>query len=180
MYGMVNKAIEQMVVAGHGEEVWERMKEKAGVDIEVFISNHGYPDEVTYSLVAAASETLGMPPEEVLESFGIHWILHTAHESYGDMMAAGGSTFGEFLVNLPQFHSRVSMIFPHLMPPGFACSDVEEKRLRLHYLSGREGLAPFVIGLIKGLGQHFKTPIQIEHALKKADGADHDEFVIAW
>ena len=58
MYGMVNKAIEQMVVMHHGEEVWEQIKEKAGTSIEVFISNESYQDELTYALVAAASELL--------------------------------------------------------------------------------------------------------------------------
>ena len=46
MYGMVNKAVEDMVCMHHGEEAWEQIKSKAGVDVEVFVSNEGYPDEV--------------------------------------------------------------------------------------------------------------------------------------
>jgi hypothetical protein len=180
MYGMVNKSIEEMVVSAHGEETWERIKEKAGVDVEVFISSEGYSDELTYSLVFAASDVLGVPAGEILEAFGVHWIVNTAQKGYGDMMAAGGSTLREFLLNLPQFHSRVSMIFPHLRPPEFACSDIQERSVRLHYRSTREGLAPFVVGLLKGLSQLYKTPIQIEHAVRRADGSSRDEFVVEW
>lgn len=44
MYGMVNKAIEEMLVMHHGEDLWEKVKAKAGVAVEVFISNEAYPD----------------------------------------------------------------------------------------------------------------------------------------
>ncbi len=180
MYGMVNKAIEELVISGYGEDIWEQIKLTAGVEEEVFVSTEGYPDAMTYALVGAASEVLKMPASDVLESFGKHWILKTAQNGYGDMMAAGGKTLREFLVNLPDFHSRVSMILPHLAPPKFYISDIEEKSVRIHYQSHRAGLSPFVVGLMKGLGERFSTPVIVEHAADKAAGADHDEFVVRW
>ena len=95
-------------------------------------------------------------------------------------MAAGGRSLQDFLINLPNFHSRVAMIFPHLSPPQFLCGEVAERSLRMQYRSQRAGLAPFVVGLFKGLGEMFATPVTVEHALDKATGADHDEFVIRW
>ena len=70
MYGMVNKAVEDMVCSMHGEAMWEKVKERAGVDVDVFISNEGYQDEMTYQLVGAASELSGTPPDQILEAFG--------------------------------------------------------------------------------------------------------------
>jgi len=180
MYGMVNKAIEEMVTAGQGEAVWEQIKQRAGVEDEVFVSTEGYPDEMTYALVAAASETLDTPVAGILEAFGVHWVVKTAQEGYGDMMAAGGKTLREFLVNLPNFHSRLSMAFPHLAPPQFLCSDVQERSVRLQYRSQRSGLAPFVVGLFKGLGQLFSTPVTVEQVADKSAVAAHDEFVVRW
>ncbi len=78
MYGMVNRSIQDMVETQHGTEVWARVLEHAGVDIEVFVSSEGYPDEITYGLVAAASAVLGVPASRVLEDFGVHWIMKTA------------------------------------------------------------------------------------------------------
>ena len=180
MYGMVNKAIEQMVVMHHGEEVWEQIKEKAGTSIEVFISNESYPDELTYALVAAASELLNVPQEKLLQAFGEHWVLHTAVESYGGLMRAAGRSVGEFLGNLPNFHARVSMIFPKLKPPHFECTDITEHALKLHYHSDRPGLQPFVIGLMHGLGKMFKTPVQVKQTQFKNQGHTHDVFSVAW
>jgi hypothetical protein len=169
-----------MVVSGYGQETWERVKEKAGFEDEVFVSTEAYPDELTYALVGAASSILKTPPADVLEAFGVYWVVKTAQEGYGDMMAAGGKTLGEFLENLPNFHSRVSMIFPHLSPPRFYCSDIKPNSIHMHYQSHRDGLAPFVVGLFKGLGQMFSTPMTVEQMASKSAGADHDEFIVRW
>jgi hypothetical protein len=180
MYGMVNRAIEQMVVSAHGPAVWENIKERAGVDVDIFISSEGYPDALTYNLVGAASAELGVPADQILEAFGVHWVVKTTQEGYSDMMSAGGKTLREFLLNLPNFHARLSMIFPHLAPPEFKVDDLGETSVRLHYFSGRPGLAPFVKGLMVGLGQSYNQRVIVEHNASKAEGADHDEFTINW
>jgi hypothetical protein len=180
MYGMVNKAVEEMVCLHHGEATWERIKAKAGVDVEVFMSNESYSDDITYQLVGAASEVLHLPAEQILIGFGEHWVLHTAQEGYGGLMKAAGHTLPEFLNNLPNFHARVSMIFPKLQPPHFRCTEITDHSLQLHYFSHRPGLAPFVVGLMKGLGQMFKTPVKVLRKEAKDQGADHDIFEVNW
>ena len=181
MYGMVNKAVEEMVCAAHGEPMWEKVKERAGVDVDVFISNEAYPDEMTRKLVEATSELTGTPPAQVLEAFGEHWVLKTARDGYGELLDTAGKNLREFLMNLPDFHARVSMIFPELQPPGFKVSDVTDRSVRLHYFTRRDGLTPFVIGLLKGLGKMFGTPVRSVTLTSSRDqGADHDIFQIEW
>jgi hypothetical protein len=181
MYGMVNKAVEDMVCATYGEAMWEKVKEQAGVDVDVFISNEGYPDEMTYQLVGALSELSGTPPAQILEAFGEHWVLKTAREGYGELLDTGGQSLREFLLNLPDFHARVSMIFSALQPPRFKVSEVTDRSLRLHYFTRRAGLTPFVVGLLRGLGKRFGTPVKNVTLLHSRDqGADHDLFLIEW
>ena len=180
MYGMVNRAVEDMVCMHHGEAVWEQIKARAGVEVDVFFGNESYPDEITYQLVAAGSEVLKLPPEKVLEAFGEHWLLHTAQEGYGGLLSAAGKSLPEFLENLPNFHTRVAMIFPKLQPPRFRTSDITGRSLRLHYFTNRPGLTPFVVGLLHGLGKRFQTPVQVTALEAKTQGADHDVFLIEW
>ena len=180
MYGLVNKAVEELVVTNFGEEKWEAIKAKAGVDVEVFISNQAYPDDITYKLVGAASEVLGMAADDILVAFGEHWVLKTAAQSYGPMMKAGGKSLKEFLVNLPNFHTRVAMIYPNLEPPRFECTDVTDAGLVLHYFTHRTGLTSFVIGLVQGLGKLYSTPATCTVREEKAKGADHDVFNVSW
>ena len=180
MYGMVNKAVEDMVIRHHGEAVWEQIKAKAGVTVDVFMSNESYSDDITYNLIGAASEILKTPAEQILISFGEHWVLHTATEGYGNLMHAAGRTLPEFMRNLPSFHSRVTMIFPKLQPPHFECTEITSQSLKLHYYSHRQGLAPFVVGLVQGLGLKFKTPVTVCRIAAKDAGADHDIFAVNW
>ena len=180
MYGLVNKAVEELVISGFGEETWEVVKVKAGVEEEVFISNQTYPDEVTFNLVAAASEVLDLPVSEILISFGEHWVLKTAVESYGPMMEATGASLREFLVNLPHFHTRVTMIYPDLKPPCFECRDVAENSLELRYHTHRSGLTNFVVGLVQGLGKYYDTPAVCELVETKEANGECDVFKVRW
>lgn len=180
MYGLVNKAVEDLVVTNFGIEKWHAIKAKAGVEVDSFISNESYPDSVTYDLVGSASEILGIPADQILIAFGEHWVLKTAAQSYGTMLKAGGRSLQEFLVNLPNFHTRVMMIFRDLKPPRFECSEVEEESLKLHYHTHREGLSNFVVGLIQGLGKYYETPAKCELIESRAANGECDIFRVTW
>lgn len=161
MYGLVNQAIEDLVRTHHGDATWEEIKRQAGVEVDVFVTMEGYPDDVSYRLVDAASRVLETPAETLLEAFGEHWTLFTAERGYGALFKMGGSSFKEFMLNLHTLHSRVALGFPHLKPPSFWCTDVTETSLRLHYLSPRDGLAPMLVGLVRGLGRMFNEQVTI-------------------
>lgn len=178
MYGLVNKSVEGLICSKFGDDVWEKVMAKAGVD-EIFIGTESYPDEITYKLVIAASEVLEMPVPKVLEAFGEYWITETAVRGYGGLLDLSGDSIEEFLTNLPNFHSRVTLMFPKLQPPRFEILEKREKFIRLKYITHREALAPFVVGILKGLGQRFGVALQIEHSQARAE-AGHDEFVLTW
>ncbi|MGV3757850.1 MAG: heme NO-binding domain-containing protein [Verrucomicrobiota bacterium] len=180
MYGMVNQAIEQMLSNKHGAEAWRKIKLKAGVEEEVFISNQSYPDEMTYGLISAAQECLDVPAASILEELGEFWVLETAQRGYGHLMKAGGKDFPEFIHNLPNFHARIMLIFPALKPPVFKVNDLGPESLELHYFSERKGLAPFVVGLLRGVGIMFKTKVLVEKIAPDAQAADHDVFLVQW
>lgn len=180
MYGIVNKAIQELVVANFGEEKWELILEKSGIEEDFFISSEAYNDDITFKLANAVSDEMNMPLKEVLIAFGEWWVVKTTKEKYGGLMESGGSTLKEFLLNLPLFHNRVMLIYPKLTPPEFKISEVTENSLNLHYFSKREGLQEFVRGLIRGLGIMFKTETTIELLQTRDFGDDHEIFKISW
>ncbi len=180
MYGMVNKAVEEMVISQFGDEVWEKIKAKAFVEEEVFISNETYPDDITYRLVEAASEELCLSADAVLEALGVHWILHTAREGYGDLLAASGKSLPEFLISLPSFHTRLTLMYPKLTPPVFNVTELKDNSLLLHYSSNRPGLSAFLIGILKGLGEMFDSKVSISIVKSREKGDDHELFQISW
>lgn len=169
MYGLVNRAIEQLVVSTGGEAAWQRVCRRAGVAAEGFVAMCPYDDGITYRLVGAVSEELGLAPEQVLEAFGNYWVLYTAEEGYGELMHACGEDLRQFLDNLNELHGRIETIFPGLRPPHFEVQDVAPGEYWLHYGSEREGLAPMVVGLLKGLAKRFGQAVEIE-PLTAGDG----------
>ena len=161
-----------------GQDTWQKVRDKAQLEEEVFSSLDPYPDEITYNLVAAASEILGAPAEDLLEAFGEYWILYTAQEGYGDMMQMFGISFPEFLANLDNMHGHIAVTMPDLRPPSFQCDDHGDGRYTLHYRSERAGFSPMILGLLRGLGQRFGVGVQVTQIGHKSKGGDHDQVSI--
>ena len=177
MYGLVNKAIEELAIEAGGHEIWAAIKLRAGVEDPTFISMQTYPDEITYRLVDSASQVLDVSTEDLLHQFGRHWILFTAKEGYRDLLEASGSTFREFIENLDAMHSRVASAMPDLAPPSFECIEVDDSHLEIRYFSDRPGLAPMVMGLLDGLGEKFGIDIEVTHEDTELD-AGYEKFIV--
>jgi hypothetical protein len=180
MYGIINQALESLVVEKWGQEAWYEVCADCGVTDTDFVSMECYQDELTYSLVGSASERFKIDVNELLRLFGHHWVLRTGTERYGSLMKSGGASLREFLVNLPSFHNRITLIYPKITPPEFVVSDVLESSLLLHYYSSRKGLTSFVIGLVEGLGKMFAVEVSVEVMGRADSEVSHDTFHISW
>lgn len=179
MYGLVNQSLQGFIVKQYGKESWDAIRSKAGVEVGTFVSMESYPDSMTYQLVGAASESLSVDAEEILNGFGRHWVLVTGREGYGELLSMSGETLPEFLANLNNLHTRVGLAFQKLQPPEFRVLQDDGQQLRLQYISERDGLAPFVVGLLEGLGEVFGQELDIELIQSKAD-VGFDEFRVRY
>lgn len=178
MYGMVNKAIVQLITNRYGVDIQRQVLQKAGVGHDEFISMEQYEDRESVALVVASAEVLNKSPAEMLEEVGEYWIDFALDSDYGDLLYLAGDTLPEILVSLDDLHVRVGESFPALAPPSFWCTNIEENSLTLHYASKRDGLSSMVIGLIKGLGKMLDVNCTIVQSAFKSQGSDHDEFLI--
>lgn len=180
MYGLVNKAIKDLVVQLAGEEKWMEICRLSNFPDEEFVAMSPYPDELTYTLVGSASTVLGVDAKTILHKFGEHWILYTASEGYGDLMNLSGQSIAEFLSNMDMLHDRISGLMPSLRPPKFVTKNVTEKSLELEYWSDRKGLVPMLFGLVDGLGKRFGVVTKVEHVHEKQHDGDCHIFAISW
>ncbi|MBF2045895.1 heme NO-binding domain-containing protein [Leptolyngbya sp. NK1-12] len=180
MYGLVNKALKDMVCTRFGEESWQMVQQQAEIDIETFVNVESYPDDLTHRLVKAASQVLNLSSSEIMQAFGEYWVQYTASEGFAEIIDMCGDNLPEFLENLDNLHARVGVVFPKLQPPSFECTDVKEETLNLHYYSHRQGLTPMVFGLIQGLGKRFNTKVNVTQTKSREEGNDHDEFSVRY
>jgi len=178
MYGLVNRAVQDLVQTRFGDDAWENIKRRAGIDVTVFLSMQTYDDSITYALVEAAVAELGASAEAVLESFGEYWVDYAARHGYRPMMCVKGQSLFGFIARLDDLHARLSLSFPELNPPSFRTVREADDTLRLHYYSSRRGLAPMVTGLIRGLGKLFEVDVSVTHDRRRGEEFDHDEFSV--
>lgn len=179
MYGMVNRAIELFIKEEHGNEIWERVASLANVTAD-FISMEQYPDAVSVSLVVELSKVTELTPNQILASVGEFWVDFAHKSAYGDLLDMAGDSLPEVLANLDDMHARIGQSFDALKPPSFWVSDLTEDSLILHYASEREGLAPMVVGLVRGLSKHLNTECSVIQVGFKGDTSEHDEFAVAF
>lgn len=178
MYGLVNLAVQDLVTKNFGEETWQRIKTRAGVEEEAFLRLTMYPDKMTYDLVGAACAELGADAEAILRTFGKFWIGFAMKEGYRELFLISGRDMKSFLGNLDNLHARLGMTFTGMDAPSFTVVDKGENELELHYYSSRPGLAPFVQGLLEGLGEVFKCEVDARIVSTREQGHDHDTFFV--
>lgn len=160
MYGLVNQGVKDLVISNFGEESWRKLAEDANSPTD-FVAMQYYEDALTYRLVGAASKLLNLPPEKILSEFGKHWVHFTGKEGYGPIMDLFGSDFKTCLSNLNHLHTRMGMTLPHLKPPSFEFSEIDQSTFDLKYKSERVGLGPMVTGLIEGLAKKYGHVVKI-------------------
>lgn len=180
MYGIINKSIQDLITDKFGADKWDAVKEKSGVEIDFFLSNEAYHDDMTYKLVGATAEVLGISADQVLHTFGEWWVLKTTKEKYGGLMESGGNSLKEFLINLPLFHNRIMLMYPKLTPPEFKVTNLTENSIHVHYHSKREGLQEFVAGLLSGLSKMHDIDPKIELLQSRSEGNTHEIFKVYW
>lgn len=155
MYGMVHRAANAMVLERLGAPVWDAILTKAGLSEQHFISMERYDDEVTFRLIGAISEVADLPMDALLESFGQYWVSFAAASDYGTMFVRTGSDFVAFVRNLDRMHLAISTTMPEANMPSFELLGSKEGVSEIVYRSDRDGLAPFVVGLMHGLLHYF-------------------------
>lgn len=176
MYGIINQAIQDLVVTNYGEAAWNAIVSRSGIQEKFFLSLEAYDDDVTYKLAQAAADELGVDISFVLTNFGEWWILKTGKEKYGGLMEAGGANLRDFLLNLPNFHNRIMLMYPKLTPPEFQVKLLEDGSIDVHYHSARPGLHDFVFGLLIGLSKLYETDVEINLVQARPAGDTHEVY----
>jgi Haem-NO-binding len=180
MYGIVIRAIEQMVVSLKGEDEFCSICKEAQIPAEGFIANKDYDDQLFFQLVATTANRFELTQAELLEKFGEYWIEYTAVEGYGHLLNMCGDNMADFLHGANEMHMRIELTLPGSRPGQFKIDTLEDGSLDLFYYSERIGLSPLVIGLVKGLAKRFKQKVLITHTHEKNPENPYDVFRISF
>lgn len=175
---MINEAMRRLVSETSGEGTWTIIAARADAP-EAYAALSYYDDAVTYALVGAASTELGTPAEDLLRQFGHYWSTRVGPENYADILGATGTDVVSVLRHLDEMHARLQTLYPELRPPSFTVADEGRDSFTVHYSSERDGLAPFVVGLLEGLGDLYATPATVVHLSATSATQAYDAFRVS-
>jgi hypothetical protein len=161
MYGVIYVAIKDYAEAQLGPEKGDAVLSQSGAAVDFNVTEQPYNDEITYKLAQAISIAEEKPFNETLYNIGKQVIL-TTNKKFSNIMSSRGGTLREYLINLPNYHNRISLIYPELTPPEFRVSNPEDSSLVLHYRKRYPKMLPYVEGYINGLATIFNEDVAIE------------------
>lgn len=169
MYGMIHRGIKELVTERCGADAWDQIERELQIGPEHLISAHIYEDALTLRMLQSAADVLETTMHQLMGLFGRYWIRFAERGSYGAIMDFAGKDIVTFLANLDRLHQAVVAAMPGTVVPSFKVTLNQPGRLRVRYTSEREGLEPFVVGLLEGLLARFGCKGQVEQILGNAN-----------
>ena len=154
MFGIFHRAIEELARVHGGGDCWEVIKRRAGVTAPTFQLFVDYPDEVFFHLAGATAEILHQSIDEFLFELGMFWVGYTREVGF-DFVIDQHASLDSFLTSLEIMHARLATTMPAMQPPEMRVTKIGEGQWQLRYRSSRGGLAPFVLGALRGAGRCF-------------------------
>lgn len=179
MYGFVNNAIKQYVTDNFGIRVWKEVKQKCSLAHDFLDADQPYNEEIIFTIAQEISKVTQTPLNNILEGIG-NSIITTLSKKYKFLMESRGENLKDYLLNLPNFHNRIMLIYPELTPPEFRVSNVAHNSLHLHYSSDREGIRDFLKGYLDGLVKIFQETAIIEPVESPVESRPQEVFKINW
>jgi heme-NO-binding protein len=160
MKGIIFNLLEEVVVSHHGEDTWDQLLTATSLD-GAYTSLGSYPDGHVQKLVAAASQTLGLTPFEVLRWFG-RCAIPLLFDRYPGFFSTQPSTRPFLLSVNGIIHPEVRKVYPGADVPTFEFRDEIDGSLTMGYHSPRR-LCALAQGFIEGAATHYGETVILEH-----------------
>lgn len=164
MYGMIHQAARDLAVARLGEAEWERLLAREGLSGRHFIGVEYYSDAETMRLVGVISDSLGCDMAETFYHLGRYWIDFTSASAYGRVLKMAGGDLETFISNLDRMHASIKSNMPRAALPSFELVGSGPDAIEVLYRSERQGLAPFVHGILSAVAERFGEPVRVSYA----------------
>ena len=182
MKGIIFTLLEEVVTQELGEEAWEQLLDRAGVE-GAYTSLGSYPDEEFVALLQALPSHAGMAPNDLLHWFGRAAIPLLA-QRYPVFFEGHDSTRSLLHALNDIIHPEVRKLYPGAEVPIFDLEPVpgettSEQVVTLGYRSARR-LCALAEGFIQGVADHFGERVRIEQPRCMLRGDDRCALVCAF
>ena len=112
-------------------------------------------------LVGLIADRLGLSMAETFYEFGRYWIDFAGASAYGRVLQMAGGDLETFISNLDRMHASIKSNMPLAALPGFEVVESSPAAIHVLYRSQREGLEPFVQGILSAVAERFGETVRV-------------------
>ncbi|MDR0721779.1 MAG: heme NO-binding domain-containing protein [Treponema sp.] len=161
MKGLIVLCIAELIKKVSGEPQWQEILKRSGLPTDLQLTSISDVDDgVIQEVLKNIGEVLQLSPQQISEAFGDYWVNNYACKHY-KAYYYGINSAKAMIMKIDTIHEQVTKIIPNARPPRFDVEEIDEHTLKVHYKSHRK-MIDFYIGLVKGVGKFFKTPVQVK------------------
>ena len=160
MKGTIIVCLRELVVTQFGEHQWDKSLQDADFSPDaMFLAIADIDDSHVVRLLEAVCKNVGVTPAQAADAFGDYWVNVYSQRLYPHYYRRH-ATARDFLLNMDQVHVDMTAQITNAKPPRFQYEWKDAQTLIIQYRSHR-GLVDFVVGLVKGVGKHYKEALQV-------------------
>lgn len=168
MKGIIFNLAEEVVSDAYGQDTWDDLLDDTGLEGS-YTSLGSYPDDDLHRLVGAASDSLEVPPADLLRSVGLGAMPLLA-QRYPQFFTPHTSARSFVLTLNDIIHPEVRKLYPGADAPEFGFDDTDPATLVLTYESARK-LCALAEGFLLGAADHYHERVELHHGQCMHDGA---------
>ena len=159
MHGTIFIFLEQFAGDQLGSGAWEGMLKAGRLDGRVFSADQAYEDADLVALVGAASAATKVPSAELLGRFG-EWLVPDLLSLYSYLIRPEWDVLDLLLNTERMIHQAVRLGNPGAAPPRLTANRSGPHAVTILYSSQRK-MCTLGEGIIRGLGLHYGTPVEV-------------------
>ncbi|MDR2392918.1 MAG: heme NO-binding domain-containing protein [Treponema sp.] len=161
MKGTIVLCVADLVKTVGGEQKWREILRRSDLPEDLQLTSIADVDDaVIQKVLKNIGEVLQLSLQQIQDAFGDYWVNVYAPKYY-KAYYYGINSAKALIMGIDGIHEQVTKIIPNAHPPRFDVEEIDEKTLKVHYKSRRK-MIDFYIGLVKGVGKFYKTPLQVK------------------
>ena len=161
MKGVIVKCLSELVKSDFGDMKWKEILQQSGEKPNMVIkAMSDIDDQTVFKLFENTCKVLNLSKQDACDAFGNYFVNTFAPKMYS-VYYDKFKNAKAFIMGMDKVHETVTSILPNARPPRFTIEEVDENTIIVNYKSTRN-MIDFYMGLAKGVGNYFKTPIGIK------------------
>lgn len=171
MHGLVNRAIQRFVVDSYGAPQWAAVARRADLGFVDFEAMWTYDDALTPRVLAAVSDILDRPYDELMEDIGNYLVSHPNLESLRRLLRFGGVNFLDFLHSLDDLPDRARLAVADLVLPRLELREHGPQQYSLTCEGDIPGCGYLFTGVLRAMADDYGALVFLEH-MGEQDGVE--------